>query len=155
MVACVKDGIAGANVVADLFCGAGTFSFPLAETAVVKAADGAASAIAALKSAIAGAPGLKTITPEVRDLFRRPLLAEEMKGLDAVVFDPPRAGAEAQSREIARSGIARAVGVSCNPQTFVRDARILVDAGFRLERVTPIDQFLWSSHVELVGVFSR
>ncbi len=155
MVACVKDGVARAKVVADLFCGAGTFTFPLAETAVVKAADGAASAIAALKSAIAGAPGLKTITPEARDLFRRPLLAEEMKGLDAVVFDPPRAGAEAQAHEIARSSIARAVGVSCNVQTFVRDARILVDAGFRLERVTPIDQFLWSSHVEVVGVFSR
>ncbi len=155
MVACVKAGVAGAKSVADLFCGAGTFTFPLAETAVVRAADGAVSAIAALKGAIAGAPGLKTIAPEARDLFRRPLLAEEMKGLDAVVFDPPRAGAEAQSAEIARSGVARAVGASCNVQTFVRDARILVDAGFRLERVTPIDQFLWSSHVELVGVFSR
>lgn len=155
MVACVQAGVAGAKRVADLFCGAGTFTFPLAEAAVVTAADGAAAAIAALKGGIAGAPGLKTITAEARDLYRRPLLAEEMRGLDAVVFDPPRAGAEAQSHEIARSGVGRAVGVSCNPQTFVRDARILVDAGFRLERVTPIDQFLWSSHVELVGVFSR
>jgi 23S rRNA (uracil1939-C5)-methyltransferase len=155
MVACVKAGVAGAKTVADLFCGAGTFTFPLAESAVVRAADGAASAIAALKGGIAGAPGLKTITAEARDLFRRPLLAEEMKGLDAVVFDPPRAGAEAQSHEIARSKVGRVVGVSCNVQTFVRDARSLVDAGFRLERVTPIDQFLWSSHVELVGVFTR
>ncbi|EGF90755.1 23S rRNA uracil-5--methyltransferase rumA [Asticcacaulis biprosthecium C19] len=78
-----------------------------------------------------------------------------MKGFDAIVFDPPRAGAEAQAAEIARSGVARAVAVSCNPQTFVRDAKILVNAGFSLDRVTPIDQFLWSAHVELVGVFSR
>ena len=155
MVAVVTAGIAGAARVADLFCGAGTFSFPLAETAVVHALDGAADAVAALKSAIATAPGLKTITPEARDLFRRPLLAEEMKTLDAVIFDPPRAGAETQSHEIARSKVARVVGVSCNPQTFVRDAAILTAAGFRLERVTPIDQFLWSPHVELVGIFSR
>jgi 23S rRNA (uracil1939-C5)-methyltransferase len=155
MVGCVKAGVAGAARVADLFCGAGTFTFPLAETAVVRAADGAVSAIAALKGAIAGAPGLKTIAAEARDLFRRPLLAEDMKGLDVVVFDPPRAGAEAQSQEIARSKVGRVVAVSCNPQTFVRDARILADAGFRLDIVTPIDQFLWSSHVELVGVFTR
>lgn len=155
MVTLVKAGIAGASRVADLFCGAGAFTFPLAETAVVYAADGAGPAIASLKAAIATAPGLKTITSEVRDLFRRPLLAEEMKKLDAVVFDPPRAGAEAQTQEIARSDISRVVAISCNPQTFVRDAKILVVNGFSLDRVTPIDQFLWSSHVELVAVFSR
>jgi 23S rRNA (uracil1939-C5)-methyltransferase len=155
MVRLVKAGVAGASKVADLFCGAGTFTFPLAESAVVHALDGAGEAVAALKSAIASAPGLKTINAEVRDLFRRPLLAEEMKGLDAVVFDPPRAGAEAQSLEIARSKVARVVAVSCNPQTFVRDAKILAVNGFSLDSVTPIDQFLWSSHVELVAVFSR
>ncbi|ESQ76419.1 class I SAM-dependent RNA methyltransferase [Asticcacaulis sp. AC402] len=155
MAALVSDSVAGAKKVADLFCGAGTFTFPLAETAVVYAADGAATSIAALKNAMASAPGLKTITPEVRDLFRRPMVAEEMKGFDAIVFDPPRAGAEAQAFEIARSGVAHAVAVSCNLQTFVRDAKILVNAGFSLDRVTPIDQFLWSAHVELVGVFSR
>ncbi len=155
MVRLVKAGVAGASKVADLFCGAGTFTFPLAESAVVHALDGAGEAVAALKSAIATAPGLKTINAEVRDLFRRPLLAEEMKGLDAVVFDPPRAGAEAQSLEIARSKVARVVAVSCNPQTFVRDAKILAVNGFSLDSVTPIDQFLWSSHVELVAVFSR
>jgi 23S rRNA (uracil1939-C5)-methyltransferase len=155
MVRLVKAGVEGASKVADLFCGAGTFTFPLAENAVVHAADGAGEAITALKSAIASAPGLKTIDAEVRDLYRRPLLAEEMKGLDAVVFDPPRAGAEAQSNEIGRSKITRVVAVSCNPQTFVRDAKILVVNGFSLDRVTPIDQFLWSSHVELVAVFSR
>ncbi len=155
MVRLVTAGVAGAKRVADLFCGAGAFTFPLAETATVHALDGAAPAIAALKSAIAAVPGLKTITPEARDLFRRPLLAEEMRGLDAVVFDPPRAGAEAQAAEIARSAVVRAVAVSCNPTTFVRDAKILVNAGFSLDSLTPIDQFLWSPHVELVGVFSR
>ncbi|MDV6329589.1 RNA methyltransferase [Asticcacaulis sp. 201] len=155
MVRLVMEGIGSAKRVADLFCGAGTFTFPLAEQAVVYAADGAAPAVAALKTAIATAPGLKTITAEARDLFRRPLLAEEMKELDAVVFDPPRAGAEAQSMEIARSSVPRVVAVSCNPATFVRDAKILIAAGFSLDRVTPIDQFLWSSHVELIGVFSR
>lgn len=155
MARLIVEGIAGSKVVADLFCGAGTFTFPLAETAVVHAADGSGPAVAALRSAIASAPGLKTILAETRDLFRRPLLAEEMKGLDAIVFDPPRAGAEAQSREIARSKLGRAVAVSCNVQTFVRDARILVDAGFRLDKVTPVDQFLWSAHVELVANFSR
>ncbi len=155
MIRLVREGVGEAKRVADLFCGVGTFTFPLAETAVVHALDGAGPAVSALKSAIASAPGLKTITPEARDLFRRPLLAEEMKGLDAVVFDPPRAGAEAQSTEIARSKVARAVAVSCNPQTFARDAKILVDAGFSLDSVTPLDQFLWSPHVELVGVLSR
>ncbi len=155
MARLVKEGIGEAKSVADLFCGAGTFTFPLAETAVVYAADGAAPAVAALKSAMATAPGLKSITTETRDLFRRPLLAEEMKTLEAVVFDPPRAGAEAQSQEIARSQVGRVVAVSCNPTTFIRDAKILVNAGFSLDRVTPIDQFLWSSHVELVGIFSR
>ncbi len=155
MARLVKDGIGDARSVADLFCGAGTFTFPLAEKAVVYAADGAVPAIAALKSALATAPGLKSITAETRDLFRRPLLAEEMKTLEAIVFDPPRAGAEAQSQEIARSAVGRVVAVSCNPTTFIRDAKILVNAGFSLDRVTPIDQFLWSSHVELIGIFSR
>ena len=149
------DAIGDAQRVADLFCGAGAFTFPLAEKASVIAADSAAPAIAALKAGIATAPGLKSITAEARDLFRRPLSAEELKKCDAIVFDPPRAGAEAQTPEIARSGAATVVSISCNPATFARDARTLVDAGFRLDRVTPIDQFLWSGHVELVGVFRR
>ena len=109
----------------------------------------------ALKAAIATAPGLKSITAEARDLVRRPVLATELKKTDAVVFDPPRAGAAEQAGEIARSSVPRVVAVSCNPATFARDARILTDAGFRLERVHPIDQFLWSPHLELVGVFGR
>ena len=145
----------GAVRIADLFCGVGAFTFRLARTAQVYAADSSVSAVAALNGAIGAAPGLKPIKAEVRDLSRRPLLAMEMKKLDAVVFDPPRAGAAEQAGEIARSSVARCVGVSCNPATFARDARILTDAGFRLERVKPIDQFLWSPHIELVGVFSR
>ena len=155
MVRLVTEAVSGARKVADLFCGAGTFTFPLAETAVVYAADGSATAIASLKTAMASAPGLKTITPDARDLFRRPMLAEDMKGFDVIVFDPPRAGAEAQAAEIARSQVAKTVAVSCNPTTFIRDAKILVNAGFSLDSVTPIDQFLWSSHVELVGIFTR
>ena len=149
------EAIDGADRVADLFCGAGAFTFPLAEKASVLAGDSAAPAVAALKAATGTAPGLKTIVAEARDLFRRPFLTVDLKGIQAVVFDPPRAGAEVQSHEIGASGASTVVGVSCNPVTFARDARILTNAGFRLEHVTPIDQFLWSAHVELVGVFRR
>lgn len=155
MAKAVVGAVAGAARVADLFCGAGTFTFPLAEHSGVLALDSSAEAIAALSGGRATAQGLKAISSEARDLFRRPLLASEMKRLDAAVFDPPRAGAEAQARELARSAVPLVVGVSCNPQTFVRDAATLVGAGFRLASVLPVDQFLWSSHVELVGVFRR
>ena len=149
------DAVAGASKVADLYCGAGAFSFRLAELAPVYAVDGFSGAIDALKTAIATAPGLKSITAEARDLVRRPVLAPELKKIEAVVFDPPRAGALEQTRELAISKVGKVVAVSCNPATFARDARVLVDAGFTLDRVHPIDQFLWSPHVELVGVFSR
>jgi 23S rRNA (uracil1939-C5)-methyltransferase len=150
-VAAVK----GAKKIADLFCGAGTFTFPLATVAPVLAADASAAGIAALQAGIGTGPGMKTITAEARDLFRRPLAPYDLRGCDAVVLDPPRAGALEQTRQIAASKAAVVVGVSCNPVTFARDARILIDAGFRLERVTPVDQFLWSAHIELVGVFRR
>jgi 23S rRNA (uracil1939-C5)-methyltransferase len=155
MAAYAVDAIAGAERVADLFCGVGAFTFRLAQVASVHAADVSAPAIRALAGALGTATGLKAIISEARDLGRRPMLAAEMKKLDAVVFDPPRAGAFEQSHEIARSKVGIAVGVSCNPPTFARDARVLVDAGFKLEAVKPIDQFLWSPHVELVGVFRR
>ncbi|MDX5332124.1 MAG: class I SAM-dependent RNA methyltransferase [Caulobacteraceae bacterium] len=155
MASFVAEAAAGAQRIADLFCGVGTFTFGLARIAPVYAADGAAPAIAALNAALATAPGLKGVTAEARDLARRPLLAEEMRKIDTVVFDPPRAGAAEQSAEIARSSVARAIGISCSPATFARDARTLIDAGFRLERVAPVDQFLWSPHAELIGVFSR
>jgi 23S rRNA (uracil1939-C5)-methyltransferase len=155
MAAFAMEAAAGARRIADLFCGVGTFTFRLAEIAPVHAADSAAPAIAALTSAAGAAPGLKTITAEARDLARRPVLASELNKTDVVVFDPPRAGAVEQTEQIAASRVDRVVGVSCNPVTFARDARVLIDAGFRLDRVLPIDQFLWSPHVELVGVFSR
>jgi 23S rRNA (uracil1939-C5)-methyltransferase len=145
----------GARRIADLYCGVGAFTFPLARAASVLAADVSAPAIAALERAKGGAPGLKAISATARDLDRRPLLAEELAGVDLVLFDPPRAGAEAQAREIARSKCQRVVGVSCNPTTFARDARILADAGFKLDRILPVDQFLWSPHIELAGAFSR
>ena len=147
--------VTGARKAADLFCGAGTFSFPLAQVATVVAADSSVAGIEAMRAAVRTAPGLKPITAEVRDLFRRPLSPQDLKGCEAVVFDPPRAGALEQSRQIALSGASTVVGVSCNPTTFARDARVLADAGFRLDAVTPVDQFLWSTHIELVGVFRR
>ncbi len=146
---------AGASRIADLYCGMGAFSFPLAAIAPVIAADAFGPAIAALRSAVGATPGLKTITAEIRDLDRRPLLASEFRGVDVALFDPPRAGAAMQCAELARSTVGRVIGVSCNPTTFARDARTLVDGGFRLQNVMPVDQFLWSSHIELVGLFTR
>ena len=145
----------GTKTVADLFCGVGPFTLRLAEHARVTAADNDADAVAALGRAAAGTPGLKPIEALARDLFRRPFTRTELKRFDAVVFDPPRQGAEAQARELATSAVPVLVAVSCNPATFARDARILVDGGYRLSRVTPIDQFLYSAHVELVALFQR
>lgn len=155
MAAVMLEAAAGARRIADLYCGVGTFTFRLAALAPVLAADASAGAVAALKAAMSGAPGLKPITAETRDLDRRPLLADEMKKIDVAVFDPPRAGAAAQSAQLAASKVARVIGVSCNPATFARDAATLIDGGFGLDRVAVVDQFLWSPHIELVGVFSR
>ncbi|MEK9832863.1 MAG: hypothetical protein VW453_09735 [Rhodospirillaceae bacterium] len=147
---------AAGSRVADLYCGVGTFALPLAAAGSnVLAVDGDADAVGALARA-AGTVGFGgQVTTDTRDLVRRPLAAAELKGMETIVFDPPRAGAPAQAEEIARSGAARVIAVSCNPTTFARDARTLADAGFTLERVTPVDQFVWTGHVELVGVFSR
>ena len=155
MAAFVVEAAAGAARVADLYCGVGTFTFRLAELAPVYAADFAGEAVQALSSALATAPGLKGVVAEARDLVRRPVLAEELKKIDVAVFDPPRAGAAEQTAELARSKLSRVVAVSCNPATFVRDARRLADAGFRLERLLPVDQFLWSPHIELCALFKR
>jgi 23S rRNA (uracil1939-C5)-methyltransferase len=151
----VGEQAAGATRIADLFCGVGTFTFRLAEVAQVYAADASPEAIRALSGALAAAPGLHGVTAEARDLVRRPMLAEELKKTDLAVFDPPRAGAAEQTAELARSSLARVIAVSCNPATFARDARTLIDAGFVLDRILPVDQFLWSPHIELVGVFTR
>jgi 23S rRNA (uracil1939-C5)-methyltransferase len=144
-----------AKVVADLFAGVGPFALRLAERARIWAADNDADAIAALARAAAAASGLKPIETQVRDLFRRPFAPVELKRFDTVVFDPPRQGAEAQARALAASALPRIVAVSCNPATFARDARILVDGGYRLVQVTPVDQFLYSAHVELVARFQK
>jgi 23S rRNA (uracil1939-C5)-methyltransferase len=144
-----------AKAVADLFAGVGPFALRLAERARVVAADAEEGAIAALNRAAAGASGLKPIRAERRDLFRRPLVAKELTGLDAVVFDPPRQGAQAQAGELANSGVATIIAVSCNARTFARDAKLLTDAGYRMTAVTPVDQFRYSAHVEIVARLER
>jgi 23S rRNA (uracil1939-C5)-methyltransferase len=150
----VLEHAAEADSVADLFAGVGPFALRLAERARVQAVDSDAAAIAALRQA-ATAPGLKPVEPQVRDLFRRPLLPAELARFHAVVFDPPRPGAEAQARALAQSQVPLVVAVSCNPGTFARDARLLVDGGYRLLAVTPVDQFRYSAHVEIVAHFIR
>ena len=139
--------------VADLYAGCGTFTFALAPGRRVHAVEGHGGSLAALAAAARSAGG--RITSERRDLAREPLGGMELNKFDAVVFDPPRAGAKEQAQQIARSKLECVVGVSCNPTSFARDAKILTDAGFRLTQVTPVDQFPWSPHLELVGVFSR
>lgn len=147
--------LAKAKRVADLFAGAGTFALRLARKAKVHAVEGEEKALKALDQAARNTQGLKPVTVERRDLFRRPLMTSELKAYDGLVFDPPRAGAEAQAKELARSGIARIAAVSCNPLTLARDLRLLADGGYRIDSVTPIDQFLWSGHVEAVALLSR
>jgi 23S rRNA (uracil1939-C5)-methyltransferase len=151
----VLEGIGGSKSVADLFSGAGPFALRIAERARVFAADSDRPAIAALMKAANHVQGLKPVEAKVRDLFRDPLAPIELNPFDAVVFDPPRAGAEAQAKEIARSKVKTVVAVSCEPKTFARDATILIAGGYRLARVVPVDQFAYSTHVEVVGVFVR
>ncbi|MEA3026224.1 MAG: rRNA (uracil1939-C5)-methyltransferase [Alphaproteobacteria bacterium] len=151
----VQTHVGDAKTVADLFCGVGPFALRLAERARIVAFDADADAIAALKQAANMTSGLKPIEAETRDLFRRPLVAQELKRVDALVFDPPRQGAEAQARELAKSAVAVVIAVSCNPATFARDVRMLADGGYRLKAVTPVDQFRHSAHVEIVGLLTR
>ncbi len=155
LVAAVVGALAGAKNIVELFAGCGTFSLPLAEGAQVHAVESDAAMLAALDAGWRHGQGLKKVTVAVRDLYRRPLMPDELASYDAAVIDPPRAGAQAQVAQIAGSGLGRIVAVSCNPVTFARDARALVDAGFRLGRVGVVDQFRWSPHVELVAAFSR
>ncbi|WP_299547989.1 class I SAM-dependent RNA methyltransferase [uncultured Tateyamaria sp.] len=142
-----------AKSVMDLFAGCGTFALPLAENAEVHAVEGSAEMIAALDAAWRQTQGLKRVTMETRDLFRRPMLPDELARFDAVVIDPPRAGAAAQVAELAVAQVPVIAHVSCNPQTFARDAETLCNAGYVLDWVQPVDQFRWSAHVELVGAF--
>jgi SAM-dependent methyltransferase len=150
----VTEHVGKAKQVADLFCGVGPFALRLAENAKVTAMDSDEAALEALSRASA-APGLKPITVQKRDLFRRPLTSPEMKSFDAVVFDPPRQGAEAQARELAKSKVPLVIAVSCNAATFARDAKILIDGGYQLSAVTPVDQFKYTAHVEIVAAFAR
>lgn len=153
LVAAARAATSGAGAVADLFAGIGTFALPLSETAKVLAAEGARDAALALKSA--GARAQRPLLVEHRDLFRRPLDAKELGRFDAVVLDPPRAGAKEQVEQLAVSTVPRIAYVSCNPATFARDAKTLADGGYRLESITPVGQFRWSTHVELMGAFTR
>ena len=148
----VEDALAGVNVkVIDLFSGLGTFSLPLLQSHTVHAVESGADALAAQQAAAHGLP----LSTEVRDLFFAPLMPDELAQYAAVVLDPPRAGAQAQAEQLAASQVPVIVYVSCSPSTFARDARVLVDAGYILEKLTPVDQFLWSAHTEVVGIFKR
>ncbi|RDJ15696.1 RNA methyltransferase [Rhizobium phaseoli] len=144
-----------AKRIADLFAGAGTFSLRLARIGRVHAVEAEAAALAALDQAARKTQGLKPVSVEKRDLFRRPVMTQEFKPYDAVVFDPPRAGAEFQCKELARSAVKKIAAVSCNPLTLARDLAILVEGGYRITGVTPIDQFLWTSHVEVVATLEK
>jgi 23S rRNA (uracil1939-C5)-methyltransferase len=141
--------------VADLFCGAGAFALRLARGREVFAADADSAAIAALARAAATTPGLRKLDAVTRDLFRRPLRTDELAAFDAALIDPPRAGAIEQARALAASDLPLVVSISCNAATFARDARILVDGGFQIESLTPLDQFRFSAHVEIAAVFRR
>lgn len=143
----------GAKLVLDVFCGQGTYSLPLARHSAVEALEGDAAMVEALREAAAKASlPLKAFA---RDLFKSPLNARELARFDAVVINPPRAGAAAQSQELAQSAVPKIIMVSCNPATFARDAKTLREGGYNLARVTPIDQFHYTPHVELVAEFSR
>lgn len=149
------DAVGDAKNIGDLFAGCGTFSLPLARKAQVLAIEGDASLLKALDAGWRNGRGLKTLETQKRDLFRNPVLPEDLKKFDAVVIDPPRAGAKAQCEELAKTGIPRIAFVSCNPVTFARDAKILVNAGYTIEWVQVVDQFRWSAHVELVALFTK
>lgn len=152
---CVAALLKSAKTAADLFSGVGTLTLPMARRASVTAYDSDKRAIAALSGAVRHAQGLKPVTALVRDLFRDPLSVRELAAFDAVVLDPPRAGAAAQAERLAKSKVPLVIAVSCNPATLARDARCLIDGGYRMGPVTPIDQFLYSAHVEAVAVFRR
>ena len=155
LAALVMEHCKRAKHIADLFCGVGPFALRLAAKSRISAFDSDAGAITALQKAATSTSGLKPVKAEARDLFRRPLMPQELRDYDAVVFDPPRQGAQAQALQLAASKIPVVVAVSCNIATFARDARILVDGGYKIEGVTPVDQFRHTPHVELVARFVR
>jgi len=151
----VAEALAGAKSVVDLFAGCGTFTFALASKAKVHAVEFEAPMLTALSHAARETSGLKPVVTEKRDLFKVPLAAKELNAFDAVVLDPPRAGAAAQVAQLAASKVRRVAYVSCSAESFARDARVLIDAGFQIGNVIPVDQFLWSEHIELVATFTQ
>ncbi|HVU19936.1 MAG TPA: hypothetical protein VHE09_04335 [Rhizomicrobium sp.] len=151
----VVEALSGAKKIADLFAGCGTFTFALAPKARVHAVEFEAPMLNALAAAAKTATGLRPVTTEKRDLFKVPLTANELGPFDAVVLDPPRAGAAAQIAQVARSKVKRVAYVSCNANSFAADARVLIDTGFEMGSVMPVDQFLWSEHIELMAAFTR
>ena len=155
LVKTVMEIIGPAKRVTDLFAGCGTFALPIASQAAVHAVEGERAMMDALNMGWRNAGGLHDVRVETRDLFRRPLMPDEFKKVDAVVLDPPRAGAYAQVLELAKSDVKRIAFVSCNPATFARDAQILFEGGYILDWVQVVDQFLWNSHVELVAQFTK
>ncbi|MBZ6075884.1 class I SAM-dependent RNA methyltransferase [Microvirga puerhi] len=155
MAALVVEACARAKRVADLFSGCGPFALRLAERSEVHAVETDKGSVASLDKAARMTQGLRRVTVEARDLFRRPLLTPELNAFDAVVIDPPRAGAEAQARQIAASKVPLVVSISCDAATFARDAAILISSGYQLERIVPVDQFKYSSHLEVVGVLRK
>ncbi len=151
LTAAVVEYVGKAKRVYDLFCGAGTFTLPLLQKKrVIKGADNAPQALAALRAASDG-----RVETSVRDLFKMPMYPDELYGIDAVVFDPPRAGAKAQCEQLAASEVPRVVAVSCNPVSFVRDAEILMRGGYELKRLRPVDQFVFTPHMELAALFEK
>jgi 23S rRNA (uracil1939-C5)-methyltransferase len=154
LLSAVAEALNGASRLADLFAGCGTFALPLAGKAPVHAIEGDATLLAALDHAVRHAQGLRPVTTEIRDLFRNPVDAADLARFDGIVIDPPRAGAEAQTAQIAAAQVPRIAMVSCNPVTFARDAAMLIAAGYRLNWVQPVDQFRWSPHVELAASLS-
>jgi 23S rRNA (uracil1939-C5)-methyltransferase len=155
LVKLVRAGLVKSKKVLDLFCGVGPFAFQIAETHKVHGIDLDKPAIAAMLQAARFAVGLKPLTAESRDLFDNPLVPAELNEFDAVVFDPPRAGAEAQAKNLAKSKVKRVIAVACDVTSFARDAAILTRGGYTLEKVTPVDQFKYTAHVEIVGLFRR
>jgi 23S rRNA (uracil1939-C5)-methyltransferase len=155
LVGLVRAALVKSKKIIDLFCGVGPFTFRIAETHKVHGIDMDKQAVASMQQAARFAIGLKPLTAESRDLFDNPLVPSELDLFDTVVFDPPRAGAEAQARQLAKSKVKKVIAVACDVTSFAKDAAILVRGGYKIERVTPVDQFKYTNHVELVAVFKR
>lgn len=154
LLSAIQATVSGASRIADLFAGCGTFTLPLAERAEVHAVEGLSAPLSALDSAWRATPGLSRVTTEIRDLARRPLMPDELTRFDAIVIDPPRAGADAQMRLIASARVPVVAAVACDPVSFAKDTRILADAGYRVDALWVVDQFRFSPHVEMVAALT-